>query len=238
MIPGNVSNHKNIQSPFTPKPQNIHRHYDVIKWKRFQRYWPFVRGIHRSPVNSLHKSQWLGTLMVSLVCAWTNNWANNGNTGDFRRRRAYYDGNAVASSVSLCERSMHQILDKHRGLVSTYFIIHFKHHLTQLNNKYLTRISHYIDNHIQWLMLTSWYGNTSHITGPLCEESIGHRWIPCTKGQWCRALMMALLSDFVQITEASVKWDALAPMWRHCNYCFIRLVILQTVFITKWQCMR
>ena len=27
---------------------------DVIKWKHFPRYWPFVRVIHRSPVNSLH----------------------------------------------------------------------------------------------------------------------------------------------------------------------------------------
>ena len=24
------------------------RHDDVIKWKHFPRYWPFVRGIHRS----------------------------------------------------------------------------------------------------------------------------------------------------------------------------------------------
>ena len=29
-------------------------HDDVIKWKHFPRYWPFVRGIHRSPMNSLH----------------------------------------------------------------------------------------------------------------------------------------------------------------------------------------
>ena len=27
-------------------------HDDVIKWKHFPGYWPFVRGIHRSPVNS------------------------------------------------------------------------------------------------------------------------------------------------------------------------------------------
>ena len=33
-------------------------HDDVIKWKLFPRYWPFVRGIHRSPVNSPHKGQW------------------------------------------------------------------------------------------------------------------------------------------------------------------------------------
>ena len=32
-------------------------HDDVIKWKHFPRNWPFVRGIHRSPVNSPHKSQ-------------------------------------------------------------------------------------------------------------------------------------------------------------------------------------
>ena len=33
------------------------------QWKPFPRYWPFVRGIHRSPVNSPHKSQWRGALM-------------------------------------------------------------------------------------------------------------------------------------------------------------------------------
>ena len=29
-------------------------HDDVMKWKHFLRYWPFVRGIHRWPVNSPH----------------------------------------------------------------------------------------------------------------------------------------------------------------------------------------
>ena len=44
-------------------------HDDVIKWKHFPRYWPFVRGIHRSPVNSPHKGQWRGALMFYLICA-------------------------------------------------------------------------------------------------------------------------------------------------------------------------
>ena len=44
-------------------------HDDVIKWKHFPHYWPFVRGIHRSPVNSQHKGQWRGALMFSLICA-------------------------------------------------------------------------------------------------------------------------------------------------------------------------
>ena len=34
------------------KLRNIWLHDDVIKWNRFPRYWPFVRGIHRSPVKS------------------------------------------------------------------------------------------------------------------------------------------------------------------------------------------
>ena len=31
------------------------KHDDVIKWKHFPRYWPFVRRIHRSPVNFPHR---------------------------------------------------------------------------------------------------------------------------------------------------------------------------------------
>ena len=66
-------------------------HDDVIKWKHFPRYWPFVRGIHRSPVNFPHEGQWRGALMFSLICAWINCWANNGKAGDLRRHRAHYD---------------------------------------------------------------------------------------------------------------------------------------------------
>ena len=38
-------------------------HDDLIKWKHFPHYWPFVRGIHRSLVNFPHKGQWRGALM-------------------------------------------------------------------------------------------------------------------------------------------------------------------------------
>ena len=66
-------------------------HDDVIKWKHFPRNWPFVRGIHRSPVNSPHKGQWRGALMFSLICVWINDWVNNREAGDLRRYRAHYD---------------------------------------------------------------------------------------------------------------------------------------------------
>ena len=65
-------------------------HDDVIKWKYFPRYWPFVRGIHRSPVNSLHKGQWRGALMISLICDWINSWVNHREAGYLRRHCAHY----------------------------------------------------------------------------------------------------------------------------------------------------
>ena len=66
-------------------------HDDVIKWRHFPRNWPFVRGIHRSPVKSPHKGQWRGALMFSLICVWINDWVNNRGAGDLRRYRAHYD---------------------------------------------------------------------------------------------------------------------------------------------------
>ena len=66
-------------------------HDDVFKWKHFPRYWPFVRGIHRPPVNSTHKGQWRGALMFSLICAWINTWVNNREAGDLRRYQVNYD---------------------------------------------------------------------------------------------------------------------------------------------------
>ena len=70
-------------------------HDDVIKWKYFPCYWPIVRGIHRSPVNSPHKGQWRGALMFSLICARINDWVNNRQPGDLSRHRAHHDVNVM-----------------------------------------------------------------------------------------------------------------------------------------------
>ena len=64
---------------------------DVIKWKHFPRYWLFVRGIHRSPVNNHHKGQWCGALMFSLIAVWVNGCVSNRDAGDLRRHHAHYD---------------------------------------------------------------------------------------------------------------------------------------------------
>ena len=66
-------------------------HDDVTKWKHFSRHWPFVRRIHRPPVDSPNKGQWRRVLMFSLVCAWTNGW----DAGDLRRHGAHWDVTAM-----------------------------------------------------------------------------------------------------------------------------------------------
>ena len=78
-------------------------HDDVIKWRHFPRYWPFVRGIHRSPVNSPHKGQWRGALMFSLTCTWINGCVNNCEAGDLRCHRAHYDVIVMMESPNLCQ---------------------------------------------------------------------------------------------------------------------------------------
>ena len=70
---------------------SVTTHDDVIKWKHFPRYWTFVRGIHRWPVNSPNKGQWRRALIFSLICAWMNGWVNNREAGDLRRHLTHYD---------------------------------------------------------------------------------------------------------------------------------------------------
>ena len=77
-------------------------HGDVIKWKLFPRYLPFVLGIHQSPMNSPHKGQWRGALMFSLICAaWINGWANNRDAGDLRRHCVLYDVTVMTLSSEI-----------------------------------------------------------------------------------------------------------------------------------------
>ena len=55
-------------------------HDDVINWKHFPRYWPFVRGIHRSPVNSPEKGQWHRALMFFFYVR-LNKWLSKQSLG-------------------------------------------------------------------------------------------------------------------------------------------------------------
>ena len=72
----------------TSSKGNIFRVTDPLWW-----------GIHRSPVNSPHKGQWCGALMFSLICAWTNDWANHRDASDLRHNRDHYDVTAMCCKM-------------------------------------------------------------------------------------------------------------------------------------------
>ena len=58
-----------------------------------ERISEFVVNHEGSPpvTDSPHKRQWRGAVTFSLICAWTNGWANDRDAGDLRCNRAYYD---------------------------------------------------------------------------------------------------------------------------------------------------
>ena len=92
---------------------NWPEHDDIIKWKHFLLYRPFVWGIHWSPVNSPHKGQWHGALMFSVItmASDTEFWCfllsgpeqmvNNQDAGDLRHHRAHYDVTVTKQLVSI-----------------------------------------------------------------------------------------------------------------------------------------
>ena len=73
---------------YLPRSPWLHTVHKSMSWWRYQmetfpRYWPFVCGIHRWPVNSPHKGEWRGALVFTLIFAWINGWVNNGEAGIF-----------------------------------------------------------------------------------------------------------------------------------------------------------
>ena len=134
-------------------------HDDVIKWKHFPRYWPFVRGIHRWPVNSPHKGQWRGDLMFSLICAWINDWVNNREAGDLRRHLAHYD------VTVMCDLNIPVVREG---------VIYMSNH-RQTCHWHANRLDH---------IKTPCHWNTFRITNPFVHC---YRWIPFTKVHKCSA---------------------------------------------------
>ena len=52
-------------------------------------------GEFTGPGEFLHKGQWRGALMFSLICIWINGWVNNHEAGDLRRHRGHFDVNVM-----------------------------------------------------------------------------------------------------------------------------------------------
>ena len=83
----------------------------------------------------VHKGQWRGALMSSLICAWINGWVNNREAGDLRRHRAHFDVIVIQDSFYQCYMIYNKyicsdrILFPYLGLKKTFAIDSRPHRL-------------------------------------------------------------------------------------------------------------
>ena len=70
--------------------------HDVIKWKHFPCYWPFVRGTGEFP-SERPVTRSFGVLFDLRL---NKRLVNNREAGDLRRHRAHYDVTEVATVTS------------------------------------------------------------------------------------------------------------------------------------------
>ena len=173
---------------------NIPVHDDVIKWKHFLRYWPFVWVIHRSPMNSPHKGQLCGALMFSLICAWTNGCVNNRDAGDLRRHRSHYDVTVMMNRTSLRQISKvsllhHRSIWKHNDYITiheyTVWSVHFQRPIKiYMRSSILKRnwffILCWIDCHYLWnyivALISQVFSLISSSAFSFCTEAVHLGW--------------------------------------------------------------
>ena len=121
-------------------------HDDVIKWRHIPRYWPFVRGIHRSPVNSPHKGQWRGALMFLWSAPWINGWVNNRKAGDLRRHRAHYDVIVMCTRVLIQAWVMYLFRYIYLEYTPGIYAMNLLQNLSMQSNAEHAKSDHYILN--------------------------------------------------------------------------------------------
>ena len=94
-------------------------------------------------------------------------------------------------------------------------------------------------------MMTSSNGNISRVTGPLCGEFTGHRWIPRTKASDAELWCFYDLRLNKQLNKQSRGWwfETLScSLWRHCNANLLGLLLhvvshpydVTPIYLTLW----
>ena len=131
------------------------------------RYWSFLWGIPRSPVNSPHKGQWRVAWMSPLICVRTKVWVNNRDAGDLRRHRAHYG----------------VIVMRLKNKVWINHILLHKEKLERNGNMISISLPAvgYWRHSSQFVMMTSSNWNIFRVTDPLSGEFPTQRWLPLTK---------------------------------------------------------
>ena len=89
-------------------------------------------------------------------------------------------------------------------------------------------------------MMTSSNGNTFRVTGPLWEESTGHRWIPLTKANdaelWCFVLCASEPTVAGDLRRHRAHYDVIAMTLSHsvshCDVCTVHRILFWRLFIS------
>ena len=113
----------------------------------------FVRGIHRSPVNSPHKSQWCGALMFSLICARINGWVNNGEAGDLRHHCVHYNVIVMEDCISKLLTGVHLLTLVFQNPFVAFLNIKIRFDMSICFFKLWNDFVHYI---FQWYPYIEW----------------------------------------------------------------------------------
>ena len=177
-------------------------------------------GIHRSPVNSPHKGQWRGALVISMICAWINGWVNNRKAGYLRRNRTHYDVivMSVSSTFVFWNPSDHASFVVHGWWANKALVVDFIRKgyydsckwifwIRWVRSMFDTDISNILDmswgqrfdSRENWTRKTSsWWRRHEMKTlsrdwPNVGGQSTGDMWIPFTKRQLWGALMFSLL---------------------------------------------
>ena len=146
-------------------------HDDVIKLKHFPRYWSFKRGIHQSKFKSDRN-----ILTSDLVTV-----PSRLRDLTIRRLIGYWNGAlvpCVAGWPVTSWPSWYSLCRIHNNPLYVF-----------LPWKRISTTYRYIIGVEKCRMMTSSNGNIFRVTGPLCGEFTGHRWIPRIKASdvelWC-----------------------------------------------------
>ena len=160
---------------------------DVIKWKDFSASLALCSG--NSPVTGeFHVTKVSDAELWCFRWSRTNCWPNTRIAGDLRRHRAHYDVTVL---------TVHQIQPYVRKCIR------------RVGDTAQLWTPHYL------CMMTSWNGNIFRVTGHLCGEFTGPRWILHTKASnavlWCY-LWSASESTVEETIVRLVIWNAIAPI--------------------------
>ena len=179
----------------------------------------FERGIRWSSVDSPHKCQWRGALIFSLIYAWTNGWANTRDAEDLGSHCAHYEvtvmSNITTTRQSATKNRKCLITMLYIGIyfptptsysesfietesyyeanlwqqVASVVVVRRKADATSNDKIVIIAILGFQCYSDVSCMMTSSNGNIFRVTGHLCGEFTGHRWIPHTKASdaelWC-----------------------------------------------------